>query len=387
MMKLISRSNQEQIENHLRIFPAVGILGPRQVGKSTLARQISEKANKKVLFLDLELPEDVNRLANPVLLLEQYTDHLVIIDETQRMPELFPILRVLIDRNRLPGRFILLGSASPAIIKGSSESLAGRIAYSELKPFNVYEKTGVPTTTHWVRGGFPEALLAINDQDAALWLNNFVRTYLERDLPMMGFTASPLMARRLWTMLAHSNGQVINYENLSKSLGISAVTVKSYIYFLESAYMVRSLHPWASNLKKRMVKSPKVYVRDTGILHSLFGINTINDLLGHPAAGASWETFAIENILGLFNDQYEAYFYRTYDGTEADLVISSGNQVKYIFEIKLNARPNITRSLRSVMDDLQPEKTIIISPIEGAPYPIDQGVWVSNLNGLVVVIS
>jgi hypothetical protein len=295
------------------------------------------------------------------------------LDEVQRAPHLFPVLRGLIDRHRKPGRFILLGSASPDLIRDSSESLAGRIAYFDLPPLNLQEVAGIADyRTHWLRGGFPESLLAGDDAASMEWREYFIQTYLERDLPMLGLRANTLLTRRLWTMLAHWNGNLLNYEALGNSLGITGATVRRYLDFFESAYLIRRIQPWFVNISKRLVKSPKVYIRDTGILHTLLARTDFEQLLGHPAVGASWEAYVIQEVAALLPPRCELCFYRTQDGTEADLVIIKGGVPEAMVEIKFSTSPTITKSMRIAADDLQTRRNIIVAPVESG-YPLPDG--------------
>ncbi len=332
--------------------------------------------------MDLENPDDLAKLTNPSLFLDPLSDQTVILDEVQKVPSLFPVLRSIIDRKRQPGRFILLGSASPELIRDSSESLAGRIAYLELNPFSLNEvKATTDWRTHWFRGGFPPSLLAPDDEFAKLWRQNFIKTYLERDLPMLGLKADPILTNRLWRMTAHLSGSLLNMESLSGSLGIHGSTVRQYLDFFESAYLIRRLQPYFTNLKKRLVKTPKIYVRDTGILHQLLGISTPYDLEGHPMLGASWETYVIEQIAALLPDWADLYFYRTHQGTEADLVITKGGMPEVLVEIKYSTAPKISKGFHIAQLDLVAKKQFIVCPIaEG--YPLSENIRVIGLDEL-----
>lgn len=369
----IPRLAESAISGLVSRFPAVAIVGPRQVGKTSLAQHLSFRMERPAVYLDLENPGDLNKLQDPELFLTPLQDHTVILDEVQRAPHLFPVLRGLIDRHRKPGRFILLGSASPDLIRDSSESLAGRIAYFDLPPLNLQEVAGIADyRTHWLRGGFPESLLAGDDAASMEWREYFIQTYLERDLPMLGLRANPLLTRRLWTMLAHWNGNLLNYEALGNSLGITGATVRRYLDFFESAYLIRRIQPWFVNISKRLVKSPKVYIRDTGILHTLLARTDFEQLLGHPAVGASWEAYVIQEVAALLPPRCELCFYRTQDGTEADLVIIKGGVPEAMVEIKFSTSPTITKSMRIAADDLQTRRNIIVAPVESG-YPLPDG--------------
>lgn len=356
-------------------YPAVVITGPRQVGKTSLVKAIQACLGRPSVYLDLEYPEDQNKLSNPALFFEHMQEQVVIIDEVQRMPSLFPVLRAVIDRFRQPGRFILLGSASPEIIRDASESLAGRVAYLELMPLSAIELPGLPYSQLWLRGGFPESVLAAGDADSLDWRENFIQTYLERDLPLLGLKADPMLVRRLWTMLAHLNGQLLNLESLSRSLGITSPTVRRYMDFLESAFLITRLAPYAWNTKKRLVKSPKVFLRDTGLLHSLLSIQDYGQLLGHPSLGSSWEAYVFQQIRSLQGPRTELHFYRTQDGAEADLIVAQGGVPKAVAEIKFSTSPKPSRGFYEVMQDLGLAQGYLICPVESS-YPLSERVTV-----------
>jgi predicted AAA+ superfamily ATPase len=367
----------------------VVLTGPRQVGKTSLAKKIGADIEDSV-YLDLEYEPDLQKLSNPSLYLERIEEKLVIIDEVQRLPSLFPLLRALVDRNRKPGRFLLLGSASPQLIRDTSESLAGRVAYQELAPFSLQEikesNKEEQQIRHWIRGGFPESFFAPNAQVSFEWRLNFIRSYLEKDLALLGLDADPLLIRRLWTMLAHNNGQLLNMSKLANSLGISSPTVRRYIDFMESAYLLRRLPPYFFNSKKRIVKSPKIYIRDTGILHSLLNLNHFEDVLGHPVLGNSWEGYIIQEIASLLPPRCELFFYRTQSGVEADVVIAPGGVPEAIVEIKYSGRPKPSRGFYQTMRDLEIDKGFVICPTE-EPYPLTEYIQVLGPNHLSNIFS
>jgi len=299
---MITRQIQSDIEQALTHFPAVAILGPRQVGKTTLARVIANQLETNAVFLDLERSADLAKLADPELFLEAHQDRLVVLDEIQRRPDLFPALRVLIDHKRKNGRFLILGSASPELLRQSNETLAGRICYRELPPFSLSEVTRQKNTAAiqnrlWLRGGFPESYLADSDEAAFRWLDAFLGTFLTRDIPTLGSRIPAEQLRRFLTMVAHYHGQLWNGSPIASSLGVSAPVTRTYLDLLEECFILRSIQPWVPNLKKRVMKSPKVYIRDSGLLHHLLGLETRDALLGHPQAGASWEGFVVEQII------------------------------------------------------------------------------------------
>lgn len=382
MRSYITRSSEEKVLKLASYFPVVGIVGPRQVGKTSLAQGIRQRLEKPSIYLDLENPADLVKLENPSLFLDPLSDKTIILGEVQKVPDLFPVLRGIIDRNRSPGRFILLSSASPELIRDSSESLAGRIAYLELTPFTSNElPQGIDFQTHWFRGGFPDSLFAPDEELASLWRRNFIQTYLEKDLPLLGMAADPIVSGKLWRMIAHLSGQLLNKETLARSLGISGATVSRYLDFLESAFLIRRLPPFHANLKKRLVKSPKLYLRDTGILHQLLGIPSFMELNGHPVIGASWETYVIEQLLPYLPDWAELYFYRTHQGAEVDLVIAKAGQPVILLEIKYSTTPKVTKGLRIVQEDLKVDKCKILAPVDSS-FSLAEDVEVINIKGL-----
>ena len=355
---MIKRLTEAKVMEALRYFPAVAIIGPRQVGKTTLLKQIQKKYKKPSIYLDLEKRSDYDKLDDPETFLRQYERQLVIIDEVQRKNELFPELRSLIDEHRNPGRFVLLGSASPELIKNSSESLAGRIAYIELSGLNCLEVPANKINELWLRGGFPDAFL--KKIPVTLWMENFIRTYLEQDLPSLGFTANRPLAHRLWTMLSHNHGNLINYSDLSRSLELSSKTVKRHVDFLEHTFLVRQLKPFHANLGKRLVKSPKIYLRDSGMLHHLLDIETNEQLISHIKLGASWEGFVIEQITALLGNKANVYFYRTHEGAELDLVIEKKGKLLAGIEIKFGSNVKPSRGNMEAVSTLKTKQNFII---------------------------
>ena len=363
----IERALQQEVISCLRDFPAVAILGPRQCGKSTLARNIIRNAGETV-YLDLELPSDIQKLSEPELFLHQHTGKLICLDEIQRMPEIFPVLRSVIDSDRSNSHFLILGSASPELIKQSSETLAGRIAYLELTPLLQHEilPTGHDNIlpVYWLRGGFPDSFLARNDDSSGRWRDNFIRTFLERDIPQLGFFIPALTLRRVWQLCAHNSGQIFNASQLGINIGVSHTTMKKYIDLLTNTFMLRVLPPFLPNIGKRLVKSPKIYLRDTGILHSLLRIDRFDDLLGHPALGASWEAIVLENVIAALPG-WDAFFYRTAAGAEIDLILTRGER-KLAVECKASAAPQVSRGFWTGMEDLGIETAWVIAPIRDA---------------------
>jgi predicted AAA+ superfamily ATPase len=321
------------------------------------------KLPKRAIYIDLELPSDFNKLRDPELYLTQHAEECVVVDEIQKSPDLFPLMRALVDQKREPGRFIVLGSASPDLLQQSSESLAGRISYVELLPFSLDEMPPhFSMIDHWFTGGFPSAFLARSAQEKALWIDEFIRTYTERDLPQLGMPAGSLLIRRLWTMLAHINGQLLNLSDISKSLGISVPAVKSYIDFMEQAFLVFRIYPFRQNIKKRLVKTPKAYLTDTGVYHRLLNIRNYEELLGHVYLGRSWENYVITQIRSLIAHPDETYFYRTHDGSECDLVIVKGGIPLAGIEIKYTSTPKMERGLTTAFADIDTRHNFIITP-------------------------
>ncbi|MFZ2955645.1 MAG: ATP-binding protein [Candidatus Ozemobacteraceae bacterium] len=347
----------QQIADGLRRSRVVALLGPRQCGKTTIAREFVRPDS--VNYFDLEDPFSQGRLATPMETLQSLRG-LVVIDEIQRAPELFPILRVLADRKPIPARFLILGSASSALVKGSSESLAGRLTTIGIQGFNLSEVGEKNLKIHWTRGGFPLSFLGKNVQDSYLWRRDLIQTFLERDLPQLGFSLPARTLLKFWTMVAHYHGQIWNNAEPARSLGVSEPTIRRYLDILEGLFLIRQLQPWHQNLNKRQVKSPKVFIRDTGILHALMGIKTERDLTSHPKCGASWEGYVIEEISRTLQPD-EIYFWATHNGAELDLLVLKDGK-KYGFECKRSDKPSITPSIRIALEDLALEHVFIVYP-------------------------
>ncbi len=351
-----------RIHSRFDIHPVVALLGPRQCGKTTLARMYAEKHPEiPVTRFDLEDPTDLAALDHPKLALQGLRG-LVVIDEIQRTPELFPLLRVLADRPDNPARFLILGSASRDLIRQSSETLAGRIGYLELTPFSLAETGSDSAARLWLRGGFPPSFLAPHEADSLQWRKDYIATFLERDLPALGITIPPQSLRRFWMMLAHYHGQTLNYSELGRSFGVADTTVRRYLDILEATFMIRALQPWHANINKRQVKAPKLYLRDSGLFHALMGIEHRDALLRHPKLGASWEGFALEEIIrrqGAAPE--EVYFWATHGGAEIDLLLI-GRGRRLGFEIKYTSTPRATRSMHSAIDALELEGLTVVYP-------------------------
>ncbi|MVM33408.1 DUF4143 domain-containing protein [Spirosoma sp. HMF4905] len=382
---MITREAQIEIAQLLEEFPAVAVLGPRQVGKTTLAEEIATAINPDPIYLDLESPTDQAKLREPEAYFELHKGQLIILDEIQRVPELFAILRGVIDRRRKQGyktgQFLILGSASLDLLKQASESLAGRIAYKELSGLTATEiidhKTGDQNRL-WLRGGFSDSFLAKTDPASLRWRLNFINTYLERDVPQFGPRIPATTLRLLWTMLAHNQGAQLNMAQLGASLGITIPTTKRYIELLEDLLLIRHLRPWSGNVGKRLVKAPKVYIRDSGITHALLNLTTMDDLLGHPVVGASWEGFVVENLLSSLPPGVTPWFYRTSAGAEIDLVIERNMQQKYAIEIKRSMAPVLSKGFYLGCEDIGATRRFLVYPGQER-YPISKDVTAISL--------
>ena len=362
---MIERTLINEIPRLLSYFPVLGLVGPRQVGKTTLVKSLSGIVSKPILYLDLENMNDYALLEkDPQWFLEQHIDKLVVIDEVQRMLSLFPLLRSLIDQKPEGGRFILLGSASPELLSKSSETLAGRIVYKELTSIRLDEaqKSGIDLSIHWLKGGFPKALLA---PDMGLWFEwqeSFIKTYIEIDLRMLGLKASPMVLQKLIRMLTTVQGSTLNYVNLGNSMGITGNTLQGYLDYLEHSFVIRRLQPYFANVGKRLVKSPKLYFRDTGILHYLSNITAYDTLISNIAAGHSWEGYVIEQIIGRLAGNIQPYYYRTQNGAEIDLCLLRGNEMVASFEIKLSNNPSSSKGNTEAILDLKTKHNFIVTP-------------------------
>lgn len=361
---MIERRLHSRLHDLLQEYPAVALLGPRQVGKTTLAQAVAERADS--VYLDLESDRDRAKLSDPELYLADHENRLVILDEVHRVPDLFQSLRGLIDRGRRKGRrtgrFLLLGSASMDLLRQSGETLAGRIAYLELNGFDVLEVDAADHDRLWVRGGFPDSFLASSEGRSLTWRENFIRTYLERDVPQLGPRIAAETLRRFWVMLAHTQGGLLNAAALARGLGVDGKTIAKYLDLMVDLLLVRRLMPWHRNVGKRLVKSPKVYVRDSGIAHALLGLPTKEDILGHPVAGQSWEAFVIENLLSVAPERTEARFYRASGGAEIDLVLTLPGRQPWAIEIKRSLDPKPAKGFYSACRDVKPAAQFVVYP-------------------------
>jgi len=370
-----SRSQEPIILKHLKNFPAVALLGARQVGKSTLAQYLLRSVGKAA-YLDLENPRDLARLQDPMTYLEANREALICIDEVQRMPEIFQTFRSYLDNNRGPGRLLILGSASPELIIQSSETLAGRISFIEIGPFTIREVGNWKRL--WIQGGYPESY-RLDEELSYDWRTNYIRTFLERDLPQLGITVPAATLRRFWTMLAHMNGSILNQSTLASSMGVSVPTIRNYLDILEGALVIRRLPPYSANVKKRLVKSPKIYIRDTGLIHNLLGVESYNDLLGHPCLGSSYEAFAIPSILEAF-PRHTASFYRSSGGSEIDLVLEKGRE-RIAFEMKASSAPTVSRGFYEALKVIKPDQTFVVAPVQES-FPLKDGIIVSSVKSV-----
>lgn len=361
---MIKRHATPEIIQLLEEFPAVGILGPRQIGKTTLAEEMAGTFKPDPLYLDLESVTDRAKLADPEAYFELHKGRLIILDEIHRAPELFTLLRGVIDRRRREGlrtsQFLILGSASLDLLKQSSETLAGRIAYKQLTGFTTLEVKRSEQERLWLRGGFPESFLAKSEEASLRWRTNFISTYLERDVPQFGPRIPAVTLRRLWTMLAHHQGKQVNVAQLGASLEVASPTAKRYIELLEDLLLIRTLHPWSGNIGKRLVKAPKIFIRDSGLTHALLNLVSFDDVLGHPVAGSSWEGFVIENILSVLPVGATPWFYRTGGGAEIDLVIEFGTKKRYAIEIKRSSAPTLSKGYYQGCEDIKATHRFVV---------------------------
>jgi len=386
-LRMIKRRLESQIIEALERIPSVALLGPRQVGKTTIALNISETTPS--VYLDLENRRDLQKVQDIEAFHVENNDKLIVLDEVQRLPEIFAPLRGIIDQERRKGnragQFLFLGSASIDLLQQSSESLAGRIAYMELHPIDATEYADNSLdklNSLWVRGGFPESLLSASDQNSLDWRHDFIKTYLERDIPQLGPRIPAETLERFWTMLAHNQGSVLNASQLARNLDVSSVTVGRYLDLMTDLLLVRRLKPWTTNAVKRLVKSPKIYVRDSGITHALLNIPDYNSLLGHPVVGGSWEGFVIENLMSVVPSRVQPYYYGTPGGAEIDLVLEFPGGAKWAIEIKRSSAPSISKGFYTGCEDIRPEKRFVV--YSGLDiFPIGEDITAISLPGLM----
>lgn len=392
---MIARIFQEKLLKALQTMPAVALLGPRQVGKTTLALAVAESIKKGTTYLDLESDADFNKLSDAESYLKRFDGTLLIIDEVQRKPDLFRLLRGIIDERKRKGerfgQFLLLGSASRELLQQSSETLAGRIRYLELTPFSAYELqqnegTDFNLEKLWMQGGFPDSYLTSSSEESWNWRNDFISTYMERDLPLMGVGIAPLQLKRFWKMLAHYNGNQVNFSEIGRSLELSHTTVKNHLDVLTDFYMVRQLQPWSGNIKKRLVKSPKIYIRDSGILHSLMNVSNLESLLSHPGMGASWEGLVIENIFSQLNSRWSCSYYRTATLNELDLVLETPDKEIWAIEIKRTSAPKLGRGFYEACKDIGATQRWIVNA-QTDRYPLPNSVEVIGLMEFLEILK
>jgi predicted AAA+ superfamily ATPase len=380
---MINRTLEPKLLEALTDSPAVALLGPRQVGKTTLALESAKKRAGAHIYLDLESEPDLQKLASPTLFLQNHLDKLVIIDEVHRYPGLFPQLRGLIDQARrqphASGLYLLLGSASLDLLKQTGESLAGRVRYLELSPFLPSEINSSQQSELWLRGGFPESFLASSYRKSFQWRRDFIRSYMERDVNQFAPRLAVHNLRTLWSMLAHQNGGLLNLASLSRSLGVDQRTVGNYVQLLEDFLLVRRLPAWHRHSTKRLVRAPKVYIRDTGVLHALLGLETQEQLLGHPILGASWEGFVLESIANTLGERAQPYFYRAASGAETDLLLEWDSGERWVLEIKHSLSPKVSRGFHSACNDLKPSQRFVVTPGHES-WPLDANTQVISLN-------
>lgn len=379
---MITRLKFNEIDELLGDFPVVGIIGPRQCGKSTIAQQLVDRYTGAI-YLDMENPDDRAKLTNPTLFFSANQGRLICLDEIQFAPNLFNVLRSVVDKGKVNGQFLILGSASPELLRQSAETLAGRIVYTELAPFALTE-TNSDWQTLLVRGGFPRSYLARSDKSSFTWRKSFIRTFLERDITAFGLNLNPENSSRLWQMCAHYHGQMLNYSDFGKSLGLTHPTIKHYVDTLAGTFMLRKLPPYHANLEKRLVKTPKLYIADSGMLCALLNIQTYSDLLGHPIAGFAWEGFVLQNILATVGDDTEVYFVGTSADAEIDIILKKGKKLIGI-ECKFSTTPKPTKGFYNLRADLKLSKSFVVSPITGS-YPLDKQTLVCSLPELLASI-
>lgn len=379
------RKTTQLLDTRLKNNPVVALLGARQVGKSTLAKEYITKIKQlghNAIYLDLELQSDLNKLQHAELFFEQYKNHFICLDEIQKAPNIFSTIKAIVDKDRQNGKFLILGSASRDLIQQSSETLAGRISYIEITPLDIQELLfnksldNINNNNHWIRGGYPGSILAPNLETSIQWREDYIRTFLERDIPQLGFNIPSMLLDRFWRILAHYHGQTINNSKFSETLGISLFKAKQYFDILQQTFVIRTLQPYENNIKKRLIKSPKVYIRDSGILHALLSIETIDNLFSNSIFGASYEGYIIENIINAM-PRWQSYFYKTSNGAEIDLLMIKGSK-KIAIEIKASKSPKVSRGFWESLEDIKPDNAFIIAPVD-MTYPVSNNVFIINI--------
>ncbi len=375
---------KDKLVYRLSKYPVTGVIGPRQVGKTTLVKQLT--LTRKAVYIDLESDQDQVKLTDPGLFFRSNADKCIILDEIQNRQDLFALIRSIIDEDRRPGRFVLLGSASPTLMRKSADSLAGRIAYEEISSFGLTELGAKSQEQLWIRGGFPNAYLADDLRDSLDWRQQFVKTYIDRDLPALGLDTNSRTLNNFLRMLASSVGQLWNASTFSKSLGVTAPTVRKYLNFLEQAFLVTVLEPYHVNIKKRLVKTPKVFFNDTGVLHALLNLEDLKALSGNVVVGSSWENFVVRQLIQSLGDQYEYCFYRTHEGAEIDLLLLENNQPVISVEIKYSNAPKLTKGYLNAIEDVDTVRNFVVTP-SSDHFPVHSKVEVINLWDLINLLS
>lgn len=380
---MIFRTISRTLQSQRKRFPVLGLIGPRQVGKTTLVKNLLSLPVRQTLYLDLELPSDQTLLRDPELFFREHMDKTIVLDEIQWQPGLFPVMRSVIDLHRGNGRFVITGSASPALLKQGAETLAGRIVFNELHPFSMTELHELDYRKLWLRGGFPAAYQAKTHKAAFEWLASFVASYVQRDLPALGFGSERMPMSRLIQMIAGSHGSVVNHSTYAKSLGVSVPLIIKYMDLLEDTFLLRKLPAYHPHLKKRVVRSPKLYLRDSGLLHSVWRVGTMTELLGHFLAGYSWEGFVIQQVAAALDPRHQLFFYRTQDGAEVDLIITKGDRPSVALEIKLTNAPTLTKGNYLAFADVGARHNFVVTP-SSHDYPWDGAVRVVSIHSLMV---
>ncbi|MEM8894867.1 MAG: ATP-binding protein [Bacteroidota bacterium] len=373
-----------KLQRRLENYPVTGLIGPRQVGKTTLVKQLTSTG--KAAYVDLESDLDQAKLIDPGLFFRSNANRCIILDEIQNRQDLFGLLRSIVDEDRRPGRFVLLGSASPSLMRKSADSLAGRIAYEEISPFSLEELGQAAQTSLWVKGGFPRAYLAKTSEGSYDWRRQFVKTYVDRDLPALGLDTNPKTLNNFLRMLAASTGQLWNAATFAKSLGVTAPTVRKYLNFLEQAFLITVLEPYHANIKKRLVKTPKVFFNDTGLLHAMLHLPDYDFLSGNPIIGSSWENFAVRQIMQTLGNRYEYHFYRTHEGAEIDLLLLENNKPSIAIEIKYSNAPKLTKGYLNAIGDVGTRRNFVVTPSSDY-FPVHAKVEVINLGDLIKKLS
>lgn len=384
---MLIRNKTKEIKDLLKQFPVVGIVGPRQCGKTTLAKSITRSLKKSTVYLDLELSSDLAKLTDAELYLKTHENKLIIIDEIQHKPDLYKLIRALVDQKKDNARFLILGSAAPELLRQSSESLTGRVIYVELSPLSLSEiKKRKSQNQHWFYGGYPKSLLATNSRASRIWLNSYISNYIHRDLPDLGLDISPIVIERFWRMLANYHGGIWNASKFAAAMGVTSPTISRYLYYLCESFLVNQLPAYTNNAVKRLVKSPKIYLRDSGLLHHLIHIDNLEDLHGDVRIGASWEGYVIEQIKSMADERYEMYYYRTHNGAECDLVLCRKSKPFISVEIKYSVAPTVSRGFYECIADLKTKHNFVVVP-QSDLYPVNKDTKVIGLKNFLQLLK